>query len=161
MKLTYFQRIKMIYWGAFFFMIMYTGSLFYIDRYNLENGSMAPVFDALRFIVPSVTIIGLMLSYIFYNDKMRMISGETSLKKKLTIYQNAFLIKLTCLEMPLFLAMIAFMLTAESFFMGVAFFIIVAMLFNKPSREEIANDLKLDDEEVDLMTHQKSLMSRW
>jgi hypothetical protein len=160
MKLTYFQRIKLIYWSAFSFMIAYTGSLLYIDHYNLENGSFAPVFEALRFIVPSVTIIGLMLSSIFYSDKMRMINDDTSLKEKLHIYQNALVIKLTCLEMPLLLAMIAFMLTAETLFMGVALFTIVAMWFNKPSRDEIASDLKLDEEEVDLMIHQKSLMTR-
>jgi hypothetical protein len=160
MKLSYFQRIKLIYWGAFFFMIAYTGSLFYIDRYNLENGSFAPMYDALRFIVPSVTIIGLMLSSIFYTDKIRGINNKSSLKEKLHIYQSALVIKLTCLEMPLLLAMVAFMFTAESLFMGVALFIILAMWFNNPTREEIASDLKLDDEELDLMTHQKSLMSR-
>ncbi len=160
MKLSYFQKIKLIYWSAFSFMIIYTASLYYIDRYNLENGALAPVFDALRFIVPSVTIIGLMLSSIFYTDKMRMIRNETSLKEKLNIYQNALVIKLTCLEMPLLIAMIAFMFTGEVLFMSVALFTIVAMWFNKPTRSEIASDLKLDDEEMDMMIHQKSLITR-
>lgn len=160
MKLSYFQKIKLIYWSAFSFMIIYTASLYYIDRYNLENSALAPVFDALRFIVPSVTIIGLMLSSIFYTDKMRMIGHDTALKEKLHIYQNALVIKLTCLEMPLLIAMIAFMLTGEVLFMSVALFTIVAMWFNKPTRSEIASDLKLDDEEVDMMIHQKPLLTR-
>lgn len=160
MKLTYFQRIKLIYWSAFSFMIIYTSLIYYLDRYDLENGSFANVLEALRFIVPSITIIGLMLSSIFYNDKLRRIKNESSLKKKLLIYQNALFIKLTCLEMPLLVAMIAFMLTAEGLFIGVALFIIVAMWFNKPTRGEIASELELDDEEVDMMTHEKSLMRR-
>lgn len=156
MRLTYFKRIKLIYWGAFSFMIMYTAFLYYVDQYKLENGEYKSFLEAFYIIVPSLTIACLMVSYIFFNDKLRMLSNDCTLREKLQVYQNAMMIKLSCLEVPLLVAMIAFMLTADILFLGISLFIIVAMWFNKPTRNEIASDLKLDEEETDLMTKQNS-----
>ncbi|WP_075601938.1 hypothetical protein [Saccharicrinis aurantiacus] len=92
-------------------------------------------------------LIGIPVSHLFYHKKIKHISQEWELSRRLTHFRTAFIVRIAVLEGVGLLSIIAYLLNADKSFMYMFGVIFVLFIIHAPTRNRIATDLELNEEE--------------
>ncbi len=125
-------------------------ALFLIVVFAITRNAETPeneVVDTFYYIIPVIGVVGLMLSRVIFKISIKKISESLPLKDKLTRYQTACIIRIALVEAPALFTCVAFMLTADNTFGGIAVALILLMFINFPTKSRIINELRLDAEQ--------------
>ena len=154
----FLDRINLIFHGILALPIL-AFAWFFLESNagNLEPMVGGTTFGFVSLIVP-VFILGICtLSFLIFRRKLTYIDEKLELSKKLESYYHAALIMFAGLEGALVLSIVGFFLTLSNTF--TAMFVIVLVFFSliKPTPNRIANHLRLEGEERDIvMNRQKN-----
>jgi hypothetical protein len=100
--------------------------------------------DAFMYIVPLAAIGGFIAGYTIFKKQLAAIHTKKSLGEKIIGYQTALIIRYALIEGPCLLAIVAYMLNNNLFYLGVAGLLILYFIFLRPTMEKVENDLDLN-----------------
>lgn len=123
-----------------FLIIAYTQNK--VWQLNLNDTS-----DVFLFIAPILAVGGILVGNFLYNNQINALSNKNSLREKLTGFQTASIMKYALIEGPALLAIVSSMNSGNLFYIIIAIALIVYFYFQKPTKEKIESNLKLNSEQ--------------
>ncbi len=123
-----------------FLIIAYTQNK--VWQLNLNDTS-----DVFLFIAPILAVGGILVGNFLYNNQINALSNKNSLREKLTGFQTASIMKYALIEGPALLAIVSSMNNGNLFYIIIAIALIVYFYFQKPTKEKIESNLKLNSEQ--------------
>lgn len=122
----------------------------------VTNGELKSVFQ----IVASVLVLGgILAGYLLGKNQLQVIRSKSKLLEKLVAYRSMMIIKWALLEMPSLFAIVSFLLTGSSFFLGLMAVILVIFFMNRPSAYSVAADLELSPHEKQILETPTSIIT--
>jgi hypothetical protein len=100
--------------------------------------------DVFMYIVPLAAIGGFMTGYTIFKKQLAAIRSKNTLGEKIIAYQTALIIRYALLEGPCLLAIVAYLLNNNLFYLVVAGLLILYFIFLRPTMEKVENDLDLN-----------------
>ena len=100
--------------------------------------------DVFMYIVPLAAIFGFIAGYSIFKKQLAAIRSKNSLGEKIIAYQTALIIRYALLEGPCLLAIVAYLLNNNLFYLVVAGLLILYFIFLRPTMEKVENDLDLN-----------------
>ena len=94
-----------------------------------------------------LTFGGFTAGNILFTKQLQKIEPEYTLSQKLASYQTAFILRAALLEGPSLFSIVAYMLSGNLLFLAVSGAIILYFVTIRPTKDKIANDLNLGDNE--------------
>ncbi len=146
----YFKSIKIIHiallTGVVFFMAI--SFLLQLDGFGKVGKEVSNI---LLIIISIFSLFGIIASNIIFKNKVNEISKKSSLKIKMMDYRSALIVKLALIEGPSFFSVVAFLITGEYIFLGIALILIIVFLIYTPGRTKLKNDLALSKKESEII----------
>ena len=148
---SFFEKINLIFHGILAIPLAIFGWL-YLEA---QNGSQLTVedvnMDVLNFIMPFFILGTIGASIFLFRNRLKLIDSKLLLPEKLDKYLLSSLIKFAGLELALILSVVGYYLSYSNTF--VAMFVIVLVFFSlsKPTTYRVADALRLEGEERDLV----------
>lgn len=96
------------------------------------------------YLIPIITISGLLSSIWVYKMKLRGLKEEKDFKTKMTNYRSALIIRYALLEGAAFFAILAVILTCDLLFLAFAGLMIILLILWRPTKKLVISDLKLN-----------------
>lgn len=109
--------------------------------------------NGLLLVVPTFALIGIFASNFVFKKKLNGIRDKSNLKEKMEEYRSALIIKLALIEGPSFFTVVAYLLTGNYMFLGLAVVMIIVFLIYTPNQTKFINDLELTKIESDLINN--------
>ncbi|MEO1032306.1 MAG: hypothetical protein AAFX55_12915 [Bacteroidota bacterium] len=103
--------------------------------------------DMFFYLVPLLAIGGLLGGNYAFNTNLKSIRQKPTLKEKLSSYQSIRLIRLAFLEGPALLGIVGFMITSNQLYLIIAAVLLTYIIFLRPTRSVIREDLDLNAEQ--------------
>ena len=130
--------------------------MFAVVNYVLiSSGSYVSEGEDLRglfmFVVPLLAISGVIAAKFIPRMQLPAIQAKESLGAKLMDYRTLCIMKYAFMEGAALVALVAYLLTTEIFFMGVAGVMMVVFFLEKPSKHKIVMDLALSPDEKNIL----------
>jgi hypothetical protein len=123
-------------------------------RYSaVFSGADDRLDNIFKFAVPAVIFVAYILSKVLFKVTIEKIDAATDLRQKLAKYMMAHIISLMVLELPGIFAVVAYLLTGRLLYLGFAILMVFAIIFARPTRFRLINDLKLSREEEELLSN--------
>ncbi len=124
--------------------------VFYFILFNPEKkvdtaDTLGLILEA---IVPIFAVLSVVIGNFLLKREIKNISGNASLNQKLEVYQKGSLIKWSNVLGSVFLAIVAYYLTGRNNFILYALMLGVFLIYLRPLKSRIKEELKLNDEEV-------------
>lgn len=114
--------------------------------------------DMFIFIVPVVAIGGFMAGYLIFKQQLIIIRSKKPLGEKMISYQTALIMRYALLEGPSLLAIVAYLLNGNLFYLIVAGLLMLYFLFLRPTMEKVENDLDLNfNEELEFLDEDETV----
>jgi hypothetical protein len=107
----------------------------------------------LEYFVIGYSLISIPLSIGLFKVAISKNLKDSGLKAKLTVYRNAFILRLAILEGAALFGFLVFFLTASMICATLASFVIAFMFLLRPSKEEVKKELALSPEEENILTN--------
>ena len=98
--------------------------------------------------VPIVLVGGIVIGNWLYNKRLEGINQAATVQQKLETYRTAFIIRLALHEGPTLLAIVAYLLTVNQWFLYMVLISLAGFVLLRPSADKIATALSLSDSEV-------------
>jgi F0F1-type ATP synthase membrane subunit c/vacuolar-type H+-ATPase subunit K len=134
-------------------------ALFMNSNQNGASQELADISKTFQFVVPIAVIGGLFSSEIFFRARLKAILQKADLKEKLIDYRAASIVKFALLEGPALFALVVYLVTGNPFFLGVAGFVILLFLFNRPTKFRVANDLQLEANQIAIINDPTAIVA--
>jgi hypothetical protein len=139
----YFKSLQII------FLALLAGQvIFAAVAYWLRSGQFVSVTEQLGsgfiFIVPAFIAGGLAAGWLIFKSRIRAAAEKTSLMEKMSDYRAVLIIRFAFLEGPTMLAVVAYLITGNQWFLGMAVIVMLVFLFLRPSRTRAVKDLQLN-----------------
>lgn len=151
----YFNTLTMVFYlmvsiPLVFFVLVYL-------QYEEQGGlGVADGFYILpHLVLPLVIAASIYLAYKFYNQKLEARQAE-QFREKLKAFHQLSLYKYGFLSLANFLAVIGLYFTGEQLYAGIYAIALVFFSFHRPTHQRVSKDLKLSDEEQDLLRSDKN-----
>lgn len=141
---TYLRLLQIIHIALIAGMVLFAIVTLVIHQADSSPFTSKEIMDILLYIVPAIAIGGSLASNIVFKNRLLEIKSVERLTEKLEGYRSALIIRYALLEGPSLLAIIAYLLTANFFFLGIAAIVILYFASLRPTREKIIYDLELD-----------------
>ncbi|WP_047245431.1 hypothetical protein [Maribacter thermophilus] len=103
--------------------------------------------DLLLYIIPIISIIGYFGGQFLFNRSISKINRQQSLKKKLTEYTSASLVKYACIEGPAIICLVAYYISGNALPLTIGLCLMALLIVQRPSRQKIIEQLPLTSEE--------------
>jgi len=126
-------------------LLLFAIALWFVQTSQVEFSISGDDFFSLA--VPLFGIIMMIASKFIYNKKISSIKREKELILKLSKYRTAKIIVWAMVESASLFSIVIFMSTGKYFYAVVFILIVGYYLLNRPSKENIAFDLQLSEEE--------------
>lgn len=145
------KNLKFIYIansiGTFFLILISV----VISILNFNESLYLPTW---KFIILALfALFSVFLAQSFYKSTIKNITNKDSLAIKIQKYQSANVLRITILDSTLFIHLLFLVFTKEKLIMLLALFIFIAILFQKPDKIDFFKEIKLTDEEKDLLNN--------
>jgi hypothetical protein len=122
---------------------------FYVLAPTIEpNDSLGMTFE---FVVPLVAILSIGAGIFVSRQRLKSITNEMSLVDKLNTYKLASIVKWATVEGAALFASIAYILTFHNNLILYATMLGVYLIYTRPIKSKIIEDLKLSDEEAETL----------
>lgn len=136
--------LSIIHLGLFFGVALLVG-LFYLKTEVIISNKSADE-EITRYIFPLLGLAGILASKYVFNSKMGLLKRQHSLPQMLSGYMAACLMRYALVELPAFLNIIWFSKTGDMLYFAVALALVVYLLWLRPTKTKIENDLALKGE---------------
>jgi len=113
-------------------------------RFTENNMNLDHVIAIILLIVMA---LGLWWGNFLFKNRLHNLRNVPSLAEKLADYKAAIMIRFAWLEAPALFAIVAYLITGDKLFMGMAVSIILFFVSLKPNRENVKADLALNQGE--------------
>ncbi len=133
-------------------------ALYFAGMIEPSDDTLGKVF---LFLVPALALLGIILDRLVSIPKMFKLKSNHTLNYKLIKYQGGFLLKLFFLELPSILASVAFYLSSNFIFIGVAAILAFVFIFKRPTPVSIIKELELDEEDQSLMNNPDAIVGEF
>ncbi|WP_186757154.1 hypothetical protein [Echinicola salinicaeni] len=143
-------------------MLLITQFVFFTAAYFLteKTEQMDATFHLfLKFLIPSLVLASIFGSNIYFKKQLSKLKQDNSLKDKLTDYITALVVKYALLEVPAIIAIVAYFISADWLFLGLAGTMIIIFLLHKPSQSKTISELSLNPEEKRKVLDPKAMVS--
>lgn len=100
--------------------------------------------NVLRIIVPIALISCLFSSLFIFSKKISILKQSSNLCAKMSGYRAALITKYAFIEGPSFFGIVAFLMTADLYFIPFPIICILIFILTFPNKEKIANELDLN-----------------
>ena len=147
-----FSKLMVIFFGITGMTVVATGLLCFVAMMQPVPADAIEIDANFIYIVPALAVVGAITSNVIPSiliSKFKSTSGEeVSLEKKFNTWQSARIIKLALLEGPAMFAAVSILLTGNYLYLGVVGFMLVLMVFSRPTKSAMIADLDLTSEEA-------------
>jgi len=155
---AYFKTLTIVYFallaGQVLFAIL---SLVLVQTGKL--GDDGGEFGEILIYTVSVFLIGgIIASTVMFKKSLSEAKNKNTLLEKMNFYRSALIVRYAPLEGVTMFAIVAYILTGNLLFMGMAAMIIVIFLIIKPSPEKAINDLELSYEEKQVLSDEEGIL---
>jgi hypothetical protein len=144
----YFKTINILFFALVTGQVVFALVLFFLNQTQEKVVFITPeIHRTLTWIAPALAVAGIAIGWLVFNSKLKSLQNMNSLAEKLKGYQSAMIIRFAFMEGPSLVALVFFYITGDYIFLGVSAFVILAFLFNRPSKSLIIRHLQLHDDE--------------
>ncbi|WP_298518576.1 hypothetical protein [uncultured Kordia sp.] len=102
--------------------------------------------DMFLLIFPVIVISTLTMSRIMFQKMVQNAKNMEGLKKMLTQYQTASIVKFALIESPAMFGIVMYMVSKNATFIAISGVLILYLILQRPSKSKIENDLELRGE---------------
>ena len=141
----YFTLLNLIYFSLVAGLIIFMAVVVILNS-RQDPADFQPV-GVFIYLVPVSSILAILASIYIPKFKLPEIESKKDLKEKLSYYQSLLIIKWALLEGGAIVALVSFMLTGYFMLGGFALLLILYLIFQKPTRYKLLQDINLTDEE--------------
>lgn len=100
--------------------------------------------DQFVFIVPVLAIGGFFGGYLIFKKQKYILREKESIQERLTGYQSVLITRFVLIQGPAVLAIVAYILSGNVFFLFITGLMSVYFIFLRPTREKIESDLRFN-----------------
>lgn len=144
----YFKTVNLLFLALVAGQVVFALILFFLNKTQGKIAFITPeIHQTLVWIAPALAVTGIALGWLVFNTKLKSLQQKSNLAEKLKGYQSAMIIRFAFMEGPSLVALVFFYITGDYIFLAVSAFIILAFLFNRPSKSLISRHLQLHDDE--------------
>ncbi|MEM7513351.1 MAG: hypothetical protein AAF388_20655 [Bacteroidota bacterium] len=142
----YLSYLQLLHAALIIGQVLFAGvAIFVTSKEGPLSGDLNDIFK----LVAPILVLGGIAGSIFLPKTLLASAKESSdLKGKLQTYRTASLIKFVILEAPSLVSLVAFLMTGNYFYLGLAAIIIAVFFMNRPTTSTIINDLELNQDEA-------------
>ena len=146
---NYFKTVNILFLALVAGLVVFAGILLFLNQTQREKIEFITpeVHQTLRWVAPAFAVAGIALGWVIFNTRLKALRLKDNMAEKLSGYQSAMIIRFAFMEGPSLLALGLFYITGDYIFLYVAAFVILAFLFNRPSKSAIIRHLQLHDDE--------------
>ncbi|QDH78688.1 hypothetical protein FKX85_06420 [Echinicola soli] len=134
-NLTMLHRMLLVVQIAFF-----AAAYFLTDRSTVSNEELNSLFT---YLIPVLVLAGIAGSNLLFRKQLAKLIETSELKAKLIGYLSSLMIKYALLEIPSMLSIVAYFITANYLFLGMAVVVLVVFILDRPSMGKAITDLRL------------------
>jgi len=103
--------------------------------------------DTFRYLVPIIAVLGYYFGKRLYDSKVKELKNKETLVEKLSMFQTGFVLKMTLLEGPALLGIVAFSQEGNLYFLIIAGILLLIIALQKPNKLNIQAVLNLSSEQ--------------
>ncbi len=124
---------------------------FLIFVYLQEEGVSTQISptDIFVYLVPVVALGGYFLANYLFRKLIMKAKSELDLPKKLGVFQRASIVKYACVEVPILLAIFAFMEERHMLYLSIAVVLMLYFYAQRPHKTKVFKLLELRKKEID------------
>ncbi|MFN4852981.1 MAG: hypothetical protein ACK5JC_01030 [Bacteroidota bacterium] len=131
---------------------------FLITSGTMSN-DMGDLNETFLYIVSIAVLGGLYASNWIYKYKLRGLKEENDLKTKMTNYRGIFIHRYTFIVGPAYFSIFAVLLTSNLLLLVFTGISLLFMIYWKPTKTSIINDLELNQQEISIIENPDSIIA--
>jgi F0F1-type ATP synthase membrane subunit c/vacuolar-type H+-ATPase subunit K len=145
----YFRTINILFLALVAGQVVFALVLFFLNQTQEKVAFIITpeIHQTLIWVALALAVAGIAIGWLVFNAKLKSLQSMSNLTEKLKGYQSAMIVRFAFMEGPSLVALVFFYITGDYIFPGVSAFIIIAFLFNRPSKSQIIRHLQLHDDE--------------
>lgn len=140
----YFKSLMMIY-GVMLVAQVGTASVFFFLRSTqadvMQNN--AQLADIFQYVVPVIALVMPVSGWLLSRKSLKKLTENEPLSDKLRKYQSNLLVKYAFFEGPTLLALVAYFLTGEDGYLGIAAGLVLGFLSQIPTKQRVFDEVPL------------------
>ncbi len=145
---TFLRSVNILFMALVAGQVMFAlVAIFVVRMKQTVAGFDRQFIDVALWLIPAIAVAGIAIGWLFFNARLKAVRAKGTLAEKLGGYQPAMIARLAIMEGPSLLALAVFLLSGEYIFLGTSAFVILAFLFNRPTKNRIVQQLQLHDDE--------------
>lgn len=152
----YFRALNILFFALLAGQVLFAVIALFINYTQPIASLDAELQQLLLIIAVVVAVVNIAVSTVIFNAKIKKIKNEPIFETKLASYRSASIIRYALMEMPSLFAAVIFLLSGNFWFLGITAFIILILLFIRPTPEAMAKHLELNYEEIALLQDNNS-----
>ena len=133
------QASMMLVFAAVVFALVYSGKIVPTPDENLTN--------TLTYVLAAVAIAGYAGAFFIYRQMLSRIDKSAELKKKMSSFLPALLVRSALIEVPALFAAVVMFMTAKLYLLAIPVFTFIVFYLMRPTPSTIAEDLQLSQNE--------------
>lgn len=156
---SYFTTLNFVYLG------LLAGQVFFMVVAIFLNSTGAMVVEPeelntfFQILVPLFTVTAIIASIMITRTRLSRIKEKTDFQEKLGDYRAVMIVRLAILEAPSFFAIVCYLLTANLLLLIFSGLVIAIFLLYRPSRDKVAEELELNQEERELIDNRDAIVA--
>jgi len=148
------QTLQTIHIAMLMGQVMLALALFFLRNEIIVDEQNTEFASTFKLVVPVIALGGLLGGFFVFKMLVSKARGAGDVFAKLAMYRSAFLVRAALLEGSALLAIVAFYLTKDLLFMGVAIVLIFIFAFLRPTASGVIQDLELSGEEREVVNRE-------
>lgn len=150
----YFKSLKLIHIALMIGQVSFASVAFLIN--SLEPIAMTELNDTFLILVAVFTLGSLAAGKLVAKNKLKAAKQKQTLSEKLDDYRVLIITKLALLELPVFFAIVSFILTSNLTFLGLSGLVLIIFIIQAPTQDKLIDDLELTYAEKTLIEDPES-----
>jgi hypothetical protein len=143
----YFKTINVISVAMIVGQSLFLAVSLYLNYDGSLSEDIEEFRNVLRIIVPIALISCLLSSLFIFRKKISILKQSSNLCGKMSGYRAALITKYALIEGPSFFGIVAFLITADLYFIPFPIICILIFIIIFPNKKKIANELDLNSSE--------------
>ena len=155
----YFKTLTIVHMALVGGIVFFSFTMEFLILNGINSTEMSELSTTFLYVVSGFVAFGFIASYLIYRKRVRDLKDESELINKMTGYRSAFIVRLALLEGPAFFTIVIVFLTGNSLFLLFAGLIVGYMIYLRPTKEAVANDLELNPDDMSRIQHPDAIIA--
>ena len=154
---TFLRTIKIIHLALVAGQVLFALTVIVVSKRIVIN--VRDTQDPLVYAVPAFAVICFILSNLLFKKMLVGINNpDSSLKKKMAMYQTALMIRLALLEAPSLFGTVAFFLTGLLMFLVISALMVAYFIYIRPTDDNVKEALALTYSEKEIFNRRNNFL---